>query len=643
MKTSRKYYLKNRIFKWLLSAILVQSTVFGVALMSMGLFSQVSNEPFQVMRSNLEEKNSFLSDNMNSILLEGDNLKQQLETAETQEEMQGRLMDTLSRMNYVSEILLLSLDTVQGIGYRDIEPNVYSPKGSDIFCTIGQSRAATAVALSGDWKYELEEAEKEQIKNYAEAESFQDEWLCKDGAIYYIMLINANKQMVVMAMDKQLVGDFLTTRKAAYGGMQAVLLSGGKILAGMEASECRVLSGEDEEILKIERQGEAYIGVKAQLQSYGRMKSQTPWYIGMVCREAAVKEKSRRLVLEVFAVYMVSILIAIFFSWYAIRFLLKPLNQLHCDITGQNAEKVHFEESRIYEIDHIYSALNSLAGELEETYSRYVFAMEAAEETIGSFEYKRAEKRTYLTPPLKRILDIPEQWCESEKTISDELFRKVFDGLKRLEEMDGFIFTDRTGKLRCVSIKTKNEENGMFGVVIDKTADYQQICRLRSLSEHDQLTGLYNAGYIRKEGARLLAENKDKVNAAIFCDLDNLKYVNDHFGHNIGDKYIVGMSEALREMARGHNCICARMSGDEFAVLFYGFRSVEEIKELVEGEYWKKKAIETPDGGKYMIRASVGLAYAEKGEGIGELLEHADKAMYIVKNSTKNGISVYKK
>lgn len=642
MKTRRKYYLKNRIFIWLLNAILVQSVVFGIALALMGVFSQAANEPYEVMLSNLEEKNSLLSDNMNNVLLEGNNLKQQLAAAGKEEEEQERLMDTLSRMSYLSEILCLDLSTMRGIGYRDAEPNVYSPKGSDIFCILGQSRTETAVALAGDWKYGLSEEDKEKMSRFMSSTTFQDEWFCEDGAIYYTMFLKEREQLVIMVMNKRLVEEFLTARKAVYDGMQAVLLGGNELIAGFDGSESRVLSEEDDKILEVESGKERYVGVKGQLQSYGRLTTGRHWYIGMVCKASAMDQSLHRLVLSVFGVYLLSILIAIFFSYYAIRFVMKPLNQLHCDITGQNAEKVHFEESSILEIDHIYTALNGLARELEECYSRYTFAMEAAEETIGSFEYKSVEKKTYLTGSLIRLMDIPEQWCEDGKVISNERFRKVWDGMRRSEEMDGYIFTDKAGEERCISIKIKEEENGIFGVVIDKTADYRQIRRLRFLSEHDQLTSLYNAGYMKEEGAVLLRENKDKVNAAVFCDLDNLKYVNDHFGHNIGDRYIVGMADALRRLERDGGCLCARMSGDEFAVLFYGYDSREEVRELVEKEYRRDHYIEVPGEGKFMIKASVGLAFAGEGEGIEALLKHADQAMYTVKHSTKNAVAEYK-
>lgn len=109
--------------------------------------------------------------------------------------------------------------------------------------------------------------------------------------------------------------------------------------------------------------------------------------------------------------------------------------------------------------------------------------------------------------------------------------------------------------------RQRTEENGVFGMMIDKTDAYKEIVRLRNISQHDQLTGLYNAAYLKKEGQKILDDNRNMVNALVFCDLDNLKYINDNFGHEMGDRYLKAMADMLADMAAQEQCVAVRLSG----------------------------------------------------------------------------------
>lgn len=66
----------------------------------------------------------------------------------------------------------------------------------------------------------------------------------------------------------------------------------------------------------------------------------------------------------------------------------------------------------------------------------------------------------------------------------------------------------------------------------------------------------------------------------MMIDLDNLKYINDTYGHDYGDEYIRCAADALLAAA-GSRAVVARMSGDEFFVFLYGGASKEEIRNIV--------------------------------------------------------------
>ena len=86
---------------------------------------------------------------------------------------------------------------------------------------------------------------------------------------------------------------------------------------------------------------------------------------------------------------------------------------------------------------------------------------------------------------------------------------------------------------------------------------------LQNISYHDRLTGLYNRRFLLEEINRFRAENYPA--ALVFVDIDNLKQINDDYGHLIGDQAIIKTAEVLNNLTRKED-IVARIGGDEFIV-----------------------------------------------------------------------------
>ena len=127
-------------------------------------------------------------------------------------------------------------------------------------------------------------------------------------------------------------------------------------------------------------------------------------------------------------------------------------------------------------------------------------------------------------------------------------------------------------------------------------------------------------------------------------DLDNLKIVNDTYGHEYGDKYIRCASDAMRE-GLGDEAIYSRISGDEFNAFIFdeeGNRSrinalIERLQETIDNSF-----IMLPDGEKKQLRLSGGVSwYPEGGTNPDQLQKNADYAMYVVKKTTKSQIRVW--
>ena len=113
-------------------------------------------------------------------------------------------------------------------------------------------------------------------------------------------------------------------------------------------------------------------------------------------------------------------------------------------------------------------------------------------------------------------------------------------------------------------------------------------------------------------------------------DTDNLKHMNDTFGHDWGDKYIRRAGQCLA-WNTPPGTLCARISGDEFNVLFYGYDSQEAIREEIRNlkTAVKETSLTLPSGRELHLSISGGIAwYPENSREFPIMKKYADFAMY---------------
>ena len=162
--------------------------------------------------------------------------------------------------------------------------------------------------------------------------------------------------------------------------------------------------------------------------------------------------------------------------------------------------------------------------------------------------------------------------------------------------------------------------------------------RIEHERDYDILTGLYNRQAFRRICEELFAHPEKLGHAAlVMTDLDNLKQINDTYGHDWGDQYLRQTGRCLAQSVPS-GTLCARLSGDEFLLFFYGYRSREEIRRKLEElrDALHASTSTLPNGSQLHISISAGVAwYPKDSTNYNTLKKYADFAMYQVKQSKK--------
>ena len=182
------------------------------------------------------------------------------------------------------------------------------------------------------------------------------------------------------------------------------------------------------------------------------------------------------------------------------------------------------------------------------------------------------------------------------------------------------------------------ESASEVGLAEDMTTTVLEQQRIEHERDYDTLTGLYRRRAFDR-ACEALFQQPEKLGCAalLMMDLDNLKQINDTYGHDWGDQYIrqTGQCFAANTPA---NTICSRLSGDEFLIFFYGYQDQAQLRaqlELLSAALQRSVSI-LPNGKQLRISISGGIAwYPTDGHDLLTLKKYADFAMYQVKHSHK--------
>ena len=330
-----------------------------------------------------------------------------------------------------------------------------------------------------------------------------------------------------------------------------------------------------------------------------------------------------------------------------IRSLLK--NQITTDndtvLSGESAE-LYNEISQVNnELMNVQRELTKTNKELDRQKERYYATLRSIGE--GVIALGENKEVTFINESALNILNLDQDLKgtflsdhnikvlnQNEDEILEELINEVCHKPQIIKKEDIKLVSNNTKTpidLTISSIQLKNERLiGLVIVISDITQKKEQEKKLKKLAATDRLTNILNrrmgTTYLEKQIERVKRKGIDLT--VCFIDVNDLKEVNDNYGHKEGDKLLKSVAQILTDNIRNIDA-AARFGGDEFLIIFNDCKleEAEDIWDRIEQaiDNWNQNTEKS-----YKISLSKGFAQKTKEDNLSldELINKADERMY---------------
>lgn len=183
----------------------------------------------------------------------------------------------------------------------------------------------------------------------------------------------------------------------------------------------------------------------------------------------------------------------------------------------------------------------------------------------------------------------------------------------------------------------------VIGVMTDIDNEKKMELQLSERASYDFLSQLYNRStFIRMLSSELDRRGPKKI-GVMFIDVDDFKFINDRYGHTVGDEVIRFVADTIRKKVDDKGGLAGRFGGDEFVLCYTDQADVANLEQIamdIIDELYL--GYTTAEGMLINVRASIGISYCpDHTEDVNELLSFSDTAMYFVKKNGKTNYHVY--
>ncbi len=336
--------------------------------------------------------------------------------------------------------------------------------------------------------------------------------------------------------------------------------------------------------------------------------------------------------------------------------MIKTMNSIDAE-EGFSAMRFDVKNKRS-ELGNIQSSFNDFLDEVAINSERYKTIAKLSDNML--FEWDFHKERMYISDNALQKFDLKAEGA----TLSNGRF---LDGLMTPENADKYKrdisamlkgqkgysaqyqIKSKTGAMVWVSFRANciTDRTGellrVIGVMTDIDNEKKLELQLSERASFDFLSQLYNRSTFTSMLSTELDRRGPKKIAVVFLDVDDFKFINDRYGHSVGDEVIKFVADTIRKKVDDRGGFAGRFGGDEFVMCFTNQDDVENLEQiamdLIDELYM---GYTSSTGVMLNVKVSIGITYCpDHSTDVNELISFSDTAMYFVKKNGKNNYHIY--
>lgn len=340
---------------------------------------------------------------------------------------------------------------------------------------------------------------------------------------------------------------------------------------------------------------------------------------------------------------IITLLIGIIGSIVVSMLISRPVIALGIEMRHSDPrDVVKLKRTHITEVDHLVNSIEQLSNDIVNVSVKFSEILKLASVKIAGFEIIHESDKLFVTDDFFYVFGL--EGIDTKRMSVGE-FCCIMDSLsiyylpEESEELVTIFKVPKGKEFTYIKFTYSNDAVRCVGLAEDVTNALLEKKMIEHERDYDLLTGMMNRRAFQRNMKRLfqLGEPVLKVAALVMLDLDNLKYINDTYGHDCGDRYIRQAAESFIKSVPTTS-IVSRISGDEFYVFLYGYNEKNEIQSILANlaEDINRCCIILPSSEKKQVAVSGGVAwYPDDSKSYELLLRYSDFAMYQMKQKNK--------
>lgn len=310
------------------------------------------------------------------------------------------------------------------------------------------------------------------------------------------------------------------------------------------------------------------------------------------------------------------------------------------------------------ELGSIQKTFNDFIDEVEMNSQRYRTISDLSDNMLFEWDYRKESMYVSDNALAKFDINITSSTLSNGRFIdalmskedAEKYKRDVNTMLKKQTNITSeYQLTSKSGTPVWVSVSMTvvtdrvGEALRVIGVMTDIDNEKKMELQLSERASYDFLSQLFNRPtFIRKLSTELDHRGPNKI-AVMFIDVDDFKFINDRYGHTVGDEVIRYVADTIRVKVEDRGGFAGRFGGDEFVLCFTNQDDIAKVDQiamdLIDELY---VGYTTSDSQLINVRASIGIAFCpDHTEDVNELLSFSDTAMYFVKKNGKTNYHIY--